>query len=191
MKTLIIRKVNQSYNQENVHKNSIKLRKYYFCNRVHISSLSHQSKIFSCPSTRKVIYTESTLTFAIYLRKSALYFVDIFVLLNGMTGDNVSNVPSIRLPPKKGCFSFRDLLHHGLPIGCVAKISSRYVLFFQVMRLINFPNCEGFHLFCKIIRFFATEPVILIHFPWIFLFLFTTYRFTYFFELFAMEPYRS
>lgn len=29
------------------------------------------------------------------------------------------------------------------------------------MRIINFPNCEGFHLFCKITRFFATESLLL------------------------------
>jgi hypothetical protein len=31
------------------------------------------------------------------------------------------------------------------------------------MRIINFPNFEGFHLFCKITRFFATEPLHVLH----------------------------
>ncbi len=35
------------------------------------------------------IYAENTLTFAMDLRKSALYFVAILVLLNGMTGGTV------------------------------------------------------------------------------------------------------
>ena len=33
-----------------------------------------------------------------------------------------------------------------------------YVPFFPVMRIVNFPNCEGLHLFCNEARFFAPRP---------------------------------
>ena len=32
----------------------------------------------------------------------------------------------------------------------------------SIMKWINFPNCEGFHWFCKIARFFAPQPHILL-----------------------------